>query len=75
MVFIFLMNYFIVYELVTMTFTGIFHFYFSDVFTHVDFLEVPGACLARSFILILYEFTFTIRVILHHIVIESTHSF
>lgn len=76
MVFIFLMNYLIVYVLATITFTGISLFDFSDVFTYyVDFLDVPDACLARAFILILYEFTFTVSVILHHKVIESTYSF
>ena len=66
MVFIFLMNYFIVYELATITFTCISLYDFIDVFTYVDFLDLPTECLARAFILILYEFFFIIRVILHH---------
>ena len=75
MVFIFLMNYFLIYELATITFAGISLSDFSYVFTLIDFLNVPDACLARAFIRIQYEFIFTSRVILHHNAIESTHSF
>lgn len=75
MVFIFLTNYFIVYELAAITFTDISLSDFNDVFTLVDFLDVTDACLTRAFILIQYEFIFTIKVILHHKLMESTHSF
>lgn len=75
MVFIFLTNYFLIYELATITFTDISLFDFNDVLTFADFLNVPDACLARAFIPLQYEFNFTVMVILHHNAIESTHSF
>ena len=75
MVFIFLTNYFLIYELATITFTDISLFDFNDVLMFVDFLNVPDACLARAFIPIQYEFNFIVMVILHYTVNESTHSF
>ena len=73
MVFIFLINYFIIYELATtITFTSLSLFDFNGVLILINFLDVSDACLTRAFFLIRYNFILTLRLLLYCKLIKST---